>query len=233
MQTQADLVQFGFAHDPRQAEQQPVVIGTRVVEALAVGEDHAKQRAQFEELMPIAVVARQSGGIQAAHEAGVAEPDLSDQPLETVPLGTLRPRFAEILVDDMDTLARPAEADGTVDEAILQFGAFLVLANLVDRGLPHIDVSELGAVRRAHPLVSAVRGAQHGRAPAPRCFPVPSAAAGRRQGGRSAFASRAAGSAKAATAVTQREHGGADAATDGERLAQVTSSTAVARRATI
>lgn len=209
------------------------MISARVVEPLAVGEDHAKQRAQFEELVPIAVVARQSGGVKAEHEAGVAEPDLSNQPLETVPLGTLRPRFAEILVDDMDTLARPAEADGTVDQAILQHGAFLVLANLVDRGLPHIDVSELGAVRRAHPLVSAVRGAQHRRSPSPRCFPAPSAAAGRRQGGRSAFASRAAGSAKAVPGVTQREHGGADAATGGERSSRVTSSTGAARRATI
>ena len=226
-------MQLGFAHDPRQAEQQPVVIGARIVEALAVGEDHAKQRAQFEELVPIAVVARQSGGIQAEHEAGVAEPDLGDQPLETVPLGTLRPRLAEILVDDVNALARPAEADGAVDEAILQRGAFLVLADLVDRGLPHIGVGALGAVRRAHPLVSAARGAQHGGSPSPRCFPAPSAAAGRRQGGRSAFASRAAGSARVATTVAQREHGGADAATDGERLARVTSSTAVARRATI
>ena len=233
MQTQADLVQLGLTHDPRQAEQQPVVIGTRVVETLAIGEDHAKQRAQFEELVPIAVVARQSGGIEAEPEAGGAEPDLSDQPLETVPLGTLRPRLAEILVDDMDTLARPAEADGTVDEAILQRGAFLVLANLGDRGLAHIDVGELGAMRRAHPLVSAVRGAQHGGSPSPRCFPAPSAAAGRREGGRSAFASRAAGSARAATAVTQREHDGADMAMGGERSSRVTSSTGAARRATI
>ena len=59
VQPQLDLMQFGLAHDPGQAKQQPVMIGARVVEALAVGNQHPEQRAQFQELMPIAVVACQ------------------------------------------------------------------------------------------------------------------------------------------------------------------------------
>ena len=91
MQAQADLVQLGFAHDPRQTEQQPVMVGARVVEPLAIGQDHAKQRAQFEQLMPIAVIARQPRGIEAEHQPGIAQPDLGDQPLEAISLGTRRP----------------------------------------------------------------------------------------------------------------------------------------------
>ena len=91
MQAQADLVQLGFAHDPRQAEQQPVVVGARIIQPLAIGQDHAKQRAQFEQLMPIAVVARQPRGIEAKHQTGIAQPDLGDQPLEAVPFGARRP----------------------------------------------------------------------------------------------------------------------------------------------
>jgi len=59
VQPQLDLVQLGLAHDPGQAQQKPVVVGARVVETLAVGEDHAEQRAQLEQLMPVAVVAGQ------------------------------------------------------------------------------------------------------------------------------------------------------------------------------
>src|SRR4051794_5968413 len=233
MQAQADLVQFGFAHDPRQAEQQPVMVGARVIEALAIGQDHAKQRAQFEQLMPIAVVARQPGGIQAENQPGIAEPDLGDQPLETVPFGARRPRFAEVLVDDTDALARPAEPDGAVDKTILQLGALLVLADLVDRGLAHIDIGQLGTMRRADPLLSAGRGAQHRTSPSPGSLSAPSGAAARREAGPSVFASRSAGSARAAAAampVTQRKLG---AATDGAWSARVTSSMAMARRATI
>src|SRR4051794_884853 len=233
MQAQADLVQFGFAHDPRQAEQHPIMIDARIVEALAIGQNHAEQRAQFEQLMPIAVVARQPGGIEAEHQTGIAEPDLGNQPLEAVSLGAGRPRLAEILVDDADALARPAEPDGAVDQAILQLGAFLVLAHLVDRGLAYIDIGQLGTVCRADPLVSAGRGAQHRTSPSSSRSSAPSGAAARREAGPSVFASRSAGSARAAAAamsVTQRKLG---SATDGAWSARVTSSTTMARRATI
>ncbi len=84
-------MQFGFAHDPRQAEQQPIMISPRVVEALAIGQDHAEQGAQFKQLVPIAVVARQPRGIEAEHQPGIAQPDLGNQPLEAVSLGACRP----------------------------------------------------------------------------------------------------------------------------------------------
>ena len=215
MQAQADLVQLGFAHDPRQAEQQPVMVGARVVEPLAIGQDHAKQRAQFEQLMPIAVVARQPRGIQAENQPGIAQPDLGDQPLEAMSLGTRRPRLAEILVDDADALTRPAEPDGAVDKTILQLGAFLVLADLVDRGLAHIDIGQLGTVRRADPLVSADRGAQHRTSPSSSRLSAPSGAAARREGGRSVFASGSAGSARAAAAAMRTAQPGAGAVTGG------------------
>ena len=67
------------------------MVDARIIEALAIGQDHAKQRAQFEQLMPIAVIARQPGGIQAEHQTGIAEPDLGNQPLEAMSLGTRRP----------------------------------------------------------------------------------------------------------------------------------------------
>src|SRR3954462_1760678 len=209
------------------------MVGARVVEPLAIGQDHAKHRAQFEQLMPIAVVACQPRGIQAEHQPGIAEPDLGDQPLEAVPFGARRPRLAEILVDDADPLARPAETDSAIDQAILQLGAFLVLADLVDRGLAHIDIGQLGTVRRADPLVSAGRGAQHRTSPSSSRPSAPSGAAARREGGRSVFASGSAGSARAAAAAMWTAQPGMGVATDGAWSSRVTSSTAMARQATI
>jgi hypothetical protein len=51
-----DLVQFRFTHDPRQAQEQPVVVGRGIIQAFAIGNQRTKQRAQFEQLMPIPVV---------------------------------------------------------------------------------------------------------------------------------------------------------------------------------
>src|SRR3954447_402675 len=230
MQAQADLVQFGFAHDPRQAEQQPVMVGARVIEALAIGQDHAEERAQFEQLVPIAVVARQPRGIQAEHQPDIAEPDLGNQPLKAVPFGARRPRLAEIFVDDTDALARPAQPDGTVNEAILQLGALLVLAHLVDRGLAYINIGQLGTMRRADLLLNTGHRAQHRNSPS---SSRPSGAAARREAGRSAFASRSAGSARAAAAAMRTAQPGAGVAPDGAESSWITSSTAMARQATI
>src|SRR3954451_14363899 len=165
--------------------------------------------------MPIAVVARQPRGIKTKHQPGIAQPDLGNQPLETVPLGARRPRLAEILVDDADALAWPAEPDGTVDKTILKLGAFLVMAHLVDRGLAYIDIGQLGAVRRADPLLSAGRGAQHRTSPSPGPLSAPSGAAARREAGRAVFASRSAGSARAAAAAMRTAQPGAGVARGG------------------
>jgi hypothetical protein len=37
-------VQFRFAHDPRQAEQQPVVIRAGIIQPFAVGDQHTEQQ---------------------------------------------------------------------------------------------------------------------------------------------------------------------------------------------
>ncbi|WP_210297442.1 hypothetical protein [Bradyrhizobium sp. 2S1] len=39
--------------------------------------------------------------------------------------------FAQILVNDLDALRRPAQTDGAIDEAVLQLRALLMLAHLV------------------------------------------------------------------------------------------------------
>jgi hypothetical protein len=129
------------------------VVSGRIVEPLAIGEEHPEQGAQLKQLMPVAVVAREPGGIQADDQARVAEPDLGDKLLEAGPFGAPRARPAEILVDDVDPLARPAEPDGTVDQTVLELGALVMVPDLIDRGLAHVDVGEPGAVGRAQPLV--------------------------------------------------------------------------------
>src|SRR6266404_1013363 len=43
MQPQLNLMKFSLAHDPGQAEQQTVMIGARIVHALAIGDQHSKQ----------------------------------------------------------------------------------------------------------------------------------------------------------------------------------------------
>jgi hypothetical protein len=61
----------------------------------------------------------------------------------------------------MHTLMGPSQANGAIDQAVLQFRTLLMLSNLVQGSLPHIDVGQFGTMGRGEPLVSGVRGDQH------------------------------------------------------------------------
>lgn len=109
------------------------MIGARIVQAFAIGNQHTKQRAQLEELMPIPVVACEARRIQAHDQAGFAQTDFRDQRLEAVAVSAGRPGFAKIVVDHMNPLAWPTEQGGSLHQPILQLGTLLVMTDLARR----------------------------------------------------------------------------------------------------
>jgi len=58
------------------------MIEPRIVETFAVGDQCAEDRADFQQLIPIAIVARQAGGIVAEHQACASQTNFSEQILE-------------------------------------------------------------------------------------------------------------------------------------------------------
>ena len=52
------------------------------IEPLAIGDQSAENRANFQQLIPIAIVARQAGGILAEHQACASQTNFSEQILE-------------------------------------------------------------------------------------------------------------------------------------------------------
>ena len=92
-----------------------------IVDAIGVGDQGSRQGADLEQLVPVATRAGQPGHLDAEHQADPSEADLGDQALKPGPVRRAA-RATEILVDDEDALARPAELEGTVDQAVLQAG---------------------------------------------------------------------------------------------------------------
>jgi hypothetical protein len=160
-----DLVQFRFTHDPGQAQQHPVMIAVRIVEPLAVGEQHPEQGAQLKELVPVAVVAGQPRGVKAEHETRLAQSNLRDQALEALAGVTEGTGASQVLVDYPHPLPGPSQQDRSVNQAILQFGTFLMLADLASGRLAHVDIGQLGAVRGRDPIVTGRYHGQHGGSP--------------------------------------------------------------------
>jgi hypothetical protein len=83
--------------------------------------------------MPIPIVAGKPRRVQAHHEAGFAKADLGNQRLKAVPVSARRPGLAKIVINDVNSLAWPAEHGGSLDQPILQLRAFLMMTDLPGR----------------------------------------------------------------------------------------------------
>ena len=144
VQPQLELVELGFAQHARQAQQQPVVVGARIVQPLAVGKQRAEYTAEFDQPMPIAMVPGQARGFAAKHEADTGQADLGDQLLKAGALVGPGGRLAQVFVDHPHPLARPAQRDGSLDQFILELGAFAVVDDLRQGRLADVHVGQPG-----------------------------------------------------------------------------------------
>jgi hypothetical protein len=97
----------------------------------------------------------------------VIEPDFGDQALEARPAVGARSRLAQVVIDDDDALARPAQLDRAIDQAILQLGRLLVVKHLVHGRLPYVHhggalpVPRVDLRRRTPRVPSLTRGRVH------------------------------------------------------------------------
>ena len=64
------------------------------------------------------------------------------------------PRFAKVFVNNLHALMGPPQPDGTIDEAVLQFCALLMLPHLVHGRLPNVNIGQFSPMRGREPLVS-------------------------------------------------------------------------------
>ena len=156
-------VKLRLAHHAVQAEQEPVVVVGRVVEPVGVGQQHAEAGAQLQQLVPVLARAGQPAHLQAEDQPDVVEGDLGQQPLEPGPALDRLAALAQVVVDDGDAVAGPAEGDGAVGQGVLAGGRLLVVDDLLGRGLA--DVDDGRAVEVPGPELGRAEGVTHGRPP--------------------------------------------------------------------
>ena len=77
-----EQVQLRFAHGAFESEQQPVVILSRVVDAVQVRDEGAKERTDLQQAMPIGIRAGQPRHLHAQDEPDMPQADLGDQALK-------------------------------------------------------------------------------------------------------------------------------------------------------
>ena len=110
LQPGAEHVQLRLAHRALQPQQEPVVERPGVIEPVAVAYHRVGHATQIQQPVPVRVVARQPGDLQAEHQPGVPERDLRGQPGEPGALRQPRAGDPEVLVDHDDLLASRTRA---------------------------------------------------------------------------------------------------------------------------
>ena len=71
---------------PFKPEQEAIIRITGIVHTVLIGEEGAKQRAHFQQMMPVFRAARQPTHLQPQDETDMVHGDLGEEPLEPVPV---------------------------------------------------------------------------------------------------------------------------------------------------
>ncbi len=132
-------MQLNLAHGPFQPEQEAVVIPVRIVDPVRVGQQRPGQRAQLDQLMPVPARAGQPRHLQAQHQPHMTHRELRDQPREPRPLGRVRRRPAQVLIDHHHPGRRPAQRSRPLSQPVLQPRRLAMISDLLPRRLPDID----------------------------------------------------------------------------------------------
>ena len=152
-------VQLGLAHRAFEAEQKAIVEAGRIVDAVFVKNERRGQRAQLDKAVPVGRVARKTRDLQAHDDAGLAERHLAHELLEAVACCRTRSGLAEIAIDDVNALDRPARGNCAIAQRILALRALAVLGDLAERRLANIEIGV------ALEMVGGDLELRHGRAP--------------------------------------------------------------------
>src|SRR6516164_1436341 len=132
-------MEFGFRHRALEPQHQPIVEQARMIDAVGIADEGMGDAAQIEQTVPVGVVAGQARDLQSQHDSDLTEGHFSDHAGKTSTLGKPRARDPEVLVEDLDLIAWPAECHGAFGQLVLPRGGLPVVFDLGGARLAHVD----------------------------------------------------------------------------------------------
>jgi hypothetical protein len=123
-----------------QTEQKPVIEVGWIVNPIFIEDEGARKGTQLDQPVPIGGIPRQPRHFKSHHHAHLAESNLADKSLKSVPTGRLGAGFAEIAIEDVNTFQRPSQRHGAIAQCVLALRALSVLQYLARRGLADVEV---------------------------------------------------------------------------------------------
>src|SRR5438874_10171345 len=108
------------------------------------------ESADLQKVIPVATGASQARDFQTQDRSAVLEPHFSHQRLKPIPPNGRRARVSLILINDMNVLSCPSQAESTLHQVVLAHGTGRVVAHLHQCYVPGKIDSERREKVRTH-----------------------------------------------------------------------------------
>jgi hypothetical protein len=129
-ETTGQPVEFRFAHGAAESSEQPIIVLPRVIDAIFVDHQGAGQGTDFNEAIPVATGAGQTGRFSTQDRSRPPQADLSNKILKAVSTGAGGSGAALVLINDDDERFWPSQVVGAFSELVLARCTGGVIADL-------------------------------------------------------------------------------------------------------
>src|SRR5438477_740338 len=111
-------MQLDLAHAAFEAEQEPVIEYARMVQTISVGDQRIDERAEIQQVVPVAIVAGQPRDLDGEDDADMAQTHLADESFET-DASNASATDPEVIIDHYHLGPRPPQVDGPIHQTVL------------------------------------------------------------------------------------------------------------------
>src|SRR5260221_14767567 len=134
-------MKFGLTHGPLEAKQETIIVAPRIVDALFVNDEGVSESTNLQKVIPVAAGASQARDFQTQDRTAVLEPHFSHQRLKPIPPNGRGARVSLILINDLNVLSCPSQAESTLHQVVLAHGTGGVVFPLPDLGVARLLLS--------------------------------------------------------------------------------------------
>ena len=138
-QTNFHRVQFHLADDALESQHEPIVGFIGIEESIFVGNERAKNGADFKQVAPVFGVSRQTTHFKPEHDSHLLFSDEFQQSTKSRSCGFAAAADSEVFINDDDSFLRPSKGQKSFSQLILSRGGFLMVSQLLTSGLTHIQ----------------------------------------------------------------------------------------------
>ena len=118
-----------------------------MIESIEIANERVRDATQFQEAIPLRVVAGDAGSFPAENDADLAQANFLGHLRKAGAEHYARAGVSQVFVHHFDLRAGPTQLDGALAQLVLTFGGLAIHEHLRGRGLANVNISRAAQVR--------------------------------------------------------------------------------------